>query len=168
MLGCGSFEAVRRYASRSRLSRSDWGVWVLSNETYEVRSRDVVAEDFDGEFVVLDLLNGKYYSLAGGAAVLWRALLAGHSLHSLGAGLPAGDSRCADAAETVAALVANGLLVPRSEPAPPAPAEFVAEFVRTQGPYVIDAFDDLAELLVADPVHDVDPEAGWPHRPPKD
>jgi hypothetical protein len=26
-------------------------------------------------------------------------------------------------------------------------------------------FDDLADLLIADPVHDVDEEAGWPHRP---
>ena len=29
----------------------------------------------------------------------------------------------------------------------------------------VESFDDLAELMKADPIHDVDAEFGWPHRP---
>jgi hypothetical protein len=32
------------------------------------------------------------------------------------------------------------------------------------GAIKLEVFDDLSELLVADPIHDVDEEAGWPHR----
>ena len=51
---------------------------VVSTDTYVPRSRDVASEDFDGEFVVLDLASGKYFSLLGGAAIVWRGLMAGH------------------------------------------------------------------------------------------
>jgi hypothetical protein len=30
---------------------------------------------------------------------------------------------------------------------------------------VVEAFEDLQELISIDPVHEVDPMQGWPHRP---
>jgi len=33
-------------------------------------------------------------------------------------------------------------------------------------PPIIDIFHDLQELIVVDPVHEVDEIDGWPHRPP--
>ena len=136
-----------------------------TSQTFEVRSRDVVAESFDDELIVLDLLSGKYFSLAGGAALVWRALLAGHSLDTLAAGLPADDERRAGAAGVVESLIANELIVARDKPAA-GPADLVAAFATTTRPFAIDSFDDLSELLVADPIHDVDPKAGWPHQRP--
>ncbi|HWA18586.1 MAG TPA: PqqD family protein [Devosia sp.] len=138
-----------------------------TTQTYVVKSRDVVAEDFEGEFVVLDLGTGKYYSLAGGTALIWRGLTAGHSLDTLCAELPSEDVRRAQAVAAVEALVTHTLIVPASSPAS-GPAEIAVEFAATSGPYEIDVFDDLADLLVADPIHDVDPEAGWPHLPGKE
>ena len=41
---------------------------------YASLAGDVVSEDFDGEFVVLDLSSGKYYSMDAAASALWRAI----------------------------------------------------------------------------------------------
>jgi hypothetical protein len=127
------------------------------------RDSNIASEDFDGEFVVLDLDSGKYFSLAGAAAVVWRGLLAGHSVETLTAALPGGDARRDAVAGLVGSLVAHGLLVPGNPPAP-ADAALADELVSADG-FGIDVFDDLADLLVADPIHDVDQQAGWPHRP---
>ena len=50
---------------------------------YAVASGDIVSEDFDGEFVVLDLGSGKYYSMDAAASALWRAITAGVSMQAL-------------------------------------------------------------------------------------
>jgi len=129
------------------------------------RNRDIAAEDFDGEFVVLDLGSGKYYSLAGGSAVVWRGLMAGHTVDTLCAALPDGDPRRAEVLGLVDSLLAYNLIV-RAEPdGAVAPAENVEELAQSSGPYHAEMFEDLADLLIADPIHDVDPDAGWPHRP---
>jgi hypothetical protein len=140
---------------------------MLTSQTYVVKGRDVVAEDFEGEFVVLDLGTGRYYSLAGGAAVIWRGIVGGHSVDTLCAQLPDGDPRRADAAATVATLIEHALIV-ASDAGPSGPSETAIEFAGTSGPYSIEVFDDLSDLLIADPIHDVDPEAGWPHLPNKE
>jgi hypothetical protein len=139
---------------------------MLTTQTFVVRSRDVVAEDFEGEFVVLDLASGRYYSLAGGTAVIWRGLIGGHSLDTLFSGLAADDARRAAALAATEAMLGHKLIVANDGPASGSP-DIAIEFAATSGPYDIEVFDDLADLLVADPIHDVDPEAGWPHLPNK-
>lgn len=132
---------------------------------FAVTSRDVVAEDFDGEFVVLDLSTGKYFGLSGGSAIVWRGLLAGHSLTSLCAKLPAGDAKRDAAAALVASFVDHGLLVADPATDPVGPESIAEELMAAAGPFSIDVFDDLQDLILTDPIHDVDQEAGWPHRP---
>jgi hypothetical protein len=130
-------------------------------DRYAPRSADVACEDFDGEFVVLDLGSGRYFSLLGGAALVWRGLLSGHSIASLCAALPAGDTRRDGIAALVRRLLDYDLLVvsnPAAEPPPGIPAEVAL----AEGPFEVEMFDDLADLLLADPIHDVDPDTGWP------
>jgi hypothetical protein len=140
---------------------------LLMGERYVPRDSNVAAEDFDGEFVVLDLESGKYFSLAGGAAIVWRGLSVGHSVDTLTAALPAGDARREQAAGVVSELVASGLIRPDGE-ATGGDAQTPQLLAASTAAFDIQSFDDLADLLVADPIHDVDAEAGWPHLPPKD
>ena len=56
----------------------------------------------------------------------------------------------------------HGLLIPGSSATPD--AALATELLTADG-FGVEVFDDLADLLVADPIHDVDQEAGWPHRP---
>lgn len=137
-----------------------------TGHTYTLASRDIVAEDFDGEFVVLDLRSGKYFSFAAGASLVWKALIAGHSFDTLTAALPAGDPRRAQVERVIAGLVAGEILVV-ADAAPAGPPDLATALAACSGDFAVDVFDDLSDLLVADPIHDVDPQAGWPHQPRK-
>lgn len=137
-------------------------------DIFRPRDSNVASEDFDGEFVVLDLESGKYFSLADGAGVVWRALLDGHSIASMTAALPAEDTRRATIESLVGALVAHTLIVVADAPAG-APSAATAEAVANSGgPFTLEVYEDLADLLIADPIHDVDQGAGWPRRPQDD
>jgi hypothetical protein len=134
-------------------------------QTFDVAGPDVAAEEFDGEYVVLDLKNGMYYSVGGGAGVVWRALVAGHSAEALKQGVPDGDSRAAEIDRTVEAFVGHGLMAAAPREASGDVGEFVAALLAAEPDFRVEGYGDLAELLVADPIHDVDTEVGWPKRP---
>ena len=44
-------------------------------------------------------------------------------------------------------------------------AVMAAELAAAEPQFTVEVFDDLADLLIADPIHDVEATAGWPHRP---
>ncbi len=124
----------------------------------------VASEAFDGEYVVLNLNTGKYFSLAGGAAAVWGGLAAGMSVDTITSALPADDARRAQVAACVGQFIEHGLIVQQGK-AGVADERLAAGVVAAGGDFSVDVFDDMADLFVADPIHDVSPEAGWPHRP---
>ncbi|MGV8838927.1 MAG: hypothetical protein ACWA6X_01345 [Bauldia sp.] len=128
---------------------------------FEAAGPDVVAEDFGGEIVVLNLANGRYFSLPGLSAGLWRDLAAGCTPASLLALSRAAGPAMEAAVEAVTAgLVAEGLLRPRAAPAPVVPPQ--TAFAAAAEPPVMESYDDMADLILADPIHDVDENVGWP------
>lgn len=137
----------------------------MQSASYTIAGPHITYEAFDDEFVVLDLNTGKYFSLAGLAAWVWHAVVvAGCDPVALSASLAQKPEAQAAFASCFAALHEADLLRLDSRPAaagtawPGAIAAVPAEFR-------FEAFDDLAALLVADPVHDVESTAGWPHQP---
>lgn len=129
--------------------------------SYTINAPDVVAEDLNGEVVVLNLATGHYYSLRGIANAIWTSLLAGHAPESILAAIGAARPELADGAGgVVERLVELTLVRPRDDddaaPAAPLPGSWPGEAP------AIEEYDDLAELIYADPIHDVDEQAGWP------
>lgn len=128
---------------------------------FEAAGPDIVAEDFGGEIVVLNLANGRYFSLPGLSAGIWRDLAAGCTPAALiDLARPAGPAMAA-AVETVAAgFLAEGLLRRRASPTAPPTVQSV--FGETADLPVMESYDDMADLILADPIHDVDENVGWP------
>jgi hypothetical protein len=118
----------------------------------------------DGEVVAIDLQSGRYYSLEGPAARAWEALRDGQDVDGIVAavadevGLSADDVR-PDVSAFVAELTAEGLLatVDGDAQAPAGPGRV---------PLVLNRYTDMQDLIVLDPIHEVD-ETGWPNRPPQ-
>jgi hypothetical protein len=131
----------------------------VENPAFEVAHKDIVSEEFEGEFVVLDMRNGRYFALGGAAALLWRALAGGTKVSDVLDAVP--QARRSEVQGFIDELVGHALLTPRETPAGNAAP---AGLGTLEGDIHIQVFDDLAELLVADPIHDVDEQAGWPHR----
>lgn len=137
---------------------------------FRVNEPKVVSETLDGETIVVDLETGSYFSMNASASLIWVLVADGCQQGAIGAGL----ARCfglaaAEASAAVdqflAALAADGLIVPADGPG------------RAQPPAIVDArsglpfeapsiarYDDMQEMLLADPIHDVT-MAGWPHLP---
>jgi hypothetical protein len=140
----------------------------LSHAAYVVASKDIVSEDFEGEFVVLDLSTGKYYSMDAAASALWRAIVAGVSIKDLADAADGAPGITAQSVyEYAEKLVGYGCLA-RSDARGSAtidPAVIEVLKASASAP-TVEVFDDLADLIMADPIHDVEETAGWPVRKP--
>lgn len=139
-----------------------------SASAYSVASPDIVSEEFEGEFVILDLSCGKYYSMDPAASVLWRAIVAGVHLQDLAAAVDGAPAVSAQSIHEFAEkLVSYGCLVrsgaQASAPIDPATIDTLRA---STTPPTVEMFDDLADLILADPIHDVEETAGWPIRKP--
>ncbi len=111
---------------------------------------DVVDESFGDETVIVNLATGCYYSFATAPTQLWRSCI---ELSTIDEVLARHSDDADLALRTIAWLTAEGLLALSS------PLDIAVGHV----PVGIDKFDDIAELLKADPIHDVDYSGeGWP------
>ena len=136
--------------------------------TFAVRPT-VRHERLEDEVIAIDLESGAYFALDDVAAVCWSVLAGGGTVD---AAVDATVARFDVASETaerdiehfVDELVRVGLLGPADRPAVPAAVPDTAPELGAYQPPVIERFDDLEELLVLDPIHEVD-EAGWPATP---
>ncbi len=139
---------------------------------FRLNEPHVVYEQFETEFVAVNLDSGKYYSMAETATLIWPLLIGGLTVHEIAAEMALAFDAEPGAIEAAihdfaAKLAQDDLIVARAE----APIE-AAVATLPAGPRTafraptVEAFSDMQDLLLLDPVHDVD-EAGWPvFKPP--
>lgn len=141
---------------------------------YKLNEPDASAEVFDGEVLVIHLGKGDYHSLRGAAVAMWRTLVAGYETGMSAAWLAShwgrSEAEVQAEVETLAAeLVEKQLLRPADGAGAAgqmAPA-WLAELPTAYEAPKIETYSDMQDLLLIDPIHEVDVE-GWPHRPPPD
>ena len=143
---------------------------MIGDRGFRIASANVHYAEFDGEVVVINTLIGSYYSLRGSAIDIWSLIEANASRQMIVESLAArydGDREAIAAAvdRCLAQLVEHALI----GEAPANNGSLTS--VQRNGPKqalpepLIESVDDLRDLLVLDPVHDVS-EAGWPQRGP--
>ncbi|RST87202.1 PqqD family protein [Aquibium carbonis] len=129
------------------------------NSAYAVAGSDVAFEVFDGDVIVLDMGNGKYYSFSNGGSAVWVALVAGvapsdianHSAH--GEAVPGFVKQLHD----LGLIEARPSLLPVA-----ADSDQIAALAAANEAPDLRIFDDMADLFLADPIHDVEEPQGWP------
>jgi hypothetical protein len=122
---------------------------------------DIVFEEFDGDLVVLNLSTGRYFGFNPSASVLWSALAAGACPADLKAHLAPGI----DLATFVGALHENALVIEGDAPPTPVTDDLRTQLAGLTAQPQLEIYDDLSDLIVADPIHDTDEAQGWPVRP---
>lgn len=134
------------------------------SDVYAIASKDIVFESFDGEAVVLDLATGKYFGFTDTGSCLWEALSSGVSPENLvGATTGSGQLSVADLDAFVARLLEFGLLAPAAgQAAQPLSQALAAQLASAAEPAQVDIHDDLADLILVDPIHEVEEPQGWP------
>ena len=131
----------------------------------------VVHETIDGEVIVIDLATGTYFSLRGGAADIWHLIGTGQSPDQMVTALTAVYSETRESVRArlelfLKELESEALVVEAAEQN--SPPHRVPE-IKANGKFspLLEKHTDMAELILLDPVHEVD-ATGWPHRPSED
>ncbi len=158
------FCAIPRWYATGSEWKKDEEVMSELNARYQLASSDIVCEEFDGEMVILNLSSGHYFALNVSATVLMKGLLQGHAPRQLcsvdGASLAAET-----AIDLFRKLVAHELVAADTSQLPAPLDSSIREAVTCllEEP-TLEMHDDLADLVIADPIHDSDETAGWPVR----
>lgn len=137
-------------------------------ETFRINEPHVIAEEIEGEAIILNFESGTYYSLNESAMLIWRSIQAGYP--SVAIVDQWQECYQADRKQVAAEfdgfmqqLLAEQLIVPAPQSTPVAPIPTV-----DGTPYerpILNKFTDLQNLLLLDPIHEVN-EMGWPHPAP--
>lgn len=136
-------------------------------QTAFIINQKVIAEIVNGEAIIVNLESGNYYSLRGSACFLWQKLIAAHSLAQLAEFirmhyLYVPETCEAELRTFILELQDEGLVVAKNElPVPLELGHQLTEKAEYSRP-VMEKFTDMADLLLLDPIHEVDEEAGWP------
>jgi Coenzyme PQQ synthesis protein D (PqqD) len=132
--------------------------------SYRLNSPSVIHETIDDEVVIINLDKGHYYSLDGCGARIWRGLVGGAPAAAIAAALE-GDGTEIDAGiqALAAELESEGLIVATA--ADPLAAPLDGEPPIAYEPVELQRYSDMEELLLLDPIHEVD-QQGWPHPDP--
>jgi len=140
---------------------------------FRVNTPAVTHEVIDGEAVIINLVTGNYYSLQGEGAEIWSLLAGGLALGAVVDQMTQsyeGDSSAIgnNVLELASQLQQEQLILTGTEIEVPAVADLERRHTNGNGKQsfraaVLHKFTDMQELLILDPIHEVD-AAGWPHK----
>jgi hypothetical protein len=142
----------------------------MDNQRFRINTPTVTHETIDGEAVIINLDSGNYYSLVEAGSFIWALVEKGASASEVQDLLQQtyqGDAADIDRGvqELLAQLQQENLIVPVDGSA----AVDLTEVMPSSNGHgkpsfnapLLNKFSDMQELLLLDPIHDVD-EAGWP------
>ena len=143
-----------------------------TNEGFECNTPDVVFENFGDEVILLHLKSGKYYSLNAPGMVLWELLSQGVTAEETARHVTAfytarsgqaaaGPPIRADVDRLLGEFVSEKLLRPGAVSQAASAVKIESTLPSVYESAEMTMFDDVAELLMLDPVHEV-ADAGWP------
>ena len=150
---------------------------VTDNRTFTINEPQVVADIIDGEVLAINMASGAYFNFQGWSAFVWSHLVSGASVADITETLSvhAGDIEAGTVEAFADELVGHGLVAaadPKAHPPAATPPAATPPAATTPPPPVpftglaVEAHTDMADLILLDPVHDVDPNHGWPQPPP--
>jgi hypothetical protein len=143
---------------------------------YIINSDNVISEIIDGEAMIINLDNGFYFSMEQVGTLIWEAIEQGCSFDQIAAGVKRryiGDPQTIEIGvrQLIDQLLAEGLITSVNQP--PAETDH-AQVVLSQNEvsdkmeYIepsLNKYTDMEDLLLLDPVHQVD-DTGWPDKKP--
>jgi hypothetical protein len=135
--------------------------------TYAVNDPDVIADSIQGETLIINLINGVYYSSDGVGDEIWRCLHDGETPAQIVEAISAhydgdGPSVREDVLAFISELLDDDLIVECGSSS----NRSVTTSTNGRRPKfekpVLQRYTDYQELLLLDPIHEVLESAGWP------
>ena len=145
----------------------------VGDERFALRDSQVIHRMIDDEVVMIDLETGKYFTFQGSATRMWACIEAGMSSRETLEHLQESFEGDPPAMEQglrwlLDQLLDENLIVPTDEP-PRHSVSLASEGDRQDyNDPAFERYDDMADLILLDPVHEIDQEEGWPKRAPEE
>jgi hypothetical protein len=136
---------------------------------YQPKTPAVVHETVEGETIIVNLDSGSYFHMDGLGAYVWQSLVAGADAADVTNAIAAhhdelGDHVGGDVDALLDQLTDEGLIEELAADASLSTTAPLPDLPSTSySPPRLNKHDDMQELLLLDPVHEVD-ETGWPSR----
>lgn len=144
--------------------------------SYKIRTPQISHETIDGETVIINLDNGNYYSIDGVGADIWNLIDSGANINQISELISENynidkDEVHKSIEELTNELISEGLIVnsKNNEKFDKAAINLVSLENNKNPEYKkpsLEKYTDMQDLLLLDPIHEVDDESGWPT--PKD
>ena len=122
---------------------------------FRLNSPAVVFDASANDTVIINLVSGRYFRLDAASSLAWNALLASGSREAFVASAGNAPELAASVDSMIEALTAENLIVPAGETTAEATSWAFAGFS-------LESFSDLEDILGLDPIHEADPDKGWP------
>lgn len=140
---------------------------------FKINAPKVIHETIDGEAIILNLDSGNYYSMDRAGNDIWGLIVKGANAGSIIEWVDKHyDTNGADVSnvlpQLIDQLIDEGIIIPDQE-------NSAVSITETDVPYasehtermsfvmpVLNKYSDMEELLLLDPIHEVD-EMGWPN-----
>jgi hypothetical protein len=132
---------------------------------YVQNIESVTSETFEAETVVINFVSGVYFSLSGSAPLIWRLLKTPTSFDVILASIVDDPSVARDAVQAMLDHLITENCVHIVQIDEKELGRLREPTYEPYSPPIVETFHDLQELIVVDPVHEIDEIDGWPHRP---
>lgn len=131
---------------------------------------EIAVEKFDDGPVIINFLTGRYFSLDAWGELVWQYFSGGLNQiqleeHILNLPLISELEKAQvkiDVERFVATLIEQRLLAPLSGSPTHGVGDINLLIPEVYSPPKIEVYDDLADLILIDPIHDVNESLGWP------
>ena len=142
----------------------------MENQRFRINTPTVTHETIDGEAVIINLDSGNYYSLVEAGSFIWALVDKGASASEVQDVVQLsyeGDAADIDQGvqQLLAQLQQENLIVPVNGIPAVDLTDLTASHIGQGKPSfkapALNKFSDMQELLLLDPIHDVD-DTGWP------
>ena len=137
---------------------------------FHIREGAVASEIIDSEAIIMQLRTGHYFSARGTGAAIWSLFMQGVDFRNVSRLIADATGAAVDEVHAgvhefamEAERHALGAIGDAPRAAHPAAAPVIPAAWATP---VLEVFDDMQDLLLLDPIHDVSDEAGWPMQKP--
>jgi hypothetical protein len=139
----------------------------MTARAYAFNAADFAFETFTNEVVVLNVVEGTYFAFGGSAIDVWNALANRQPVTAIVDATAVRHGVAASFVEQelssfIEKLTAEKILLDAPAADEPISLDGPAQ-VREFQPFSFEKHIDMQDLLTLDPIHDVDPQRGWPN-----
>jgi hypothetical protein len=140
------------------------------DQRYAINQPAVASEVINGEAIMMHHPSGDYFSASGVGAVIWQWIGETRShdqiVRALEASFPQSSGGIKGAVDAfLADLLGHELIRTAASadgPAPDGPPQRDPSLAGAFAPPVLNVYSDMRDVLLLDPIHEVEEAAGWP------